>query len=48
MLLVQQVDEIRRGAHAKQTLDGIQNDVEFTLGHEAVARPDRGRANCSI
>ncbi len=48
VLLVQQIDEVRRRAHSEQTLDGVENDVEFALGHGAVARPDRGRANCSI
>ena len=34
MLLLQQVDEIRRRADAKQAFDRVEDDIEFALRHK--------------
>ena len=33
MLFLEQVDQIRRRAHAHQALDGVEDDIELALGH---------------
>ena len=33
MLLLEQVDEVRRRPHAQEALDGVEHDVELALGH---------------
>ena len=34
MLLLQQIDEVRRRAHAQQALHRVEHDVELALGHQ--------------
>jgi hypothetical protein len=38
MLLLQQIHEVRRGAYAKETLDGVQHDIELALRHVITVR----------
>ena len=33
MLLLKQIDEVRRGADANQTLDGVEDDINLSLSH---------------
>ncbi len=33
VLLLEQVDEVRRRPHALEALDGVEHDVELALGH---------------
>jgi hypothetical protein len=41
VLLLQQVDEVRRRAYPQETLDRIESDIELALGHDATG-------NCSM
>ena len=34
VLLVQEIDEVRRRANAEQALDGIEDDVNLALRHD--------------
>ena len=33
MLLLEQIDEVRRRPHAQEALDGVEHDVELALRH---------------
>ena len=33
MLLLEQIDEVRRRAYAKEAFDGVQHDIELALRH---------------
>ena len=44
MLLLQQIDEIRRRAHPKEALHGVEDDVEFPLRQTAKL----SRATCDV
>ena len=39
MLLLQQIDQVGRRAHAHQALHGIEHDIKLALGHKR--GPDR-------
>ena len=45
VLLVQQVDEVRRRAYAEQAFHGVQYDVELALRH---GRASGDKENCSM
>jgi hypothetical protein len=44
VLLLEQIDEVRRRAYTKETLDGIDDDIEPALRHWAPSRMVRRRA----
>ena len=45
MLLLQQIDEVRRRAYAQEAFDGVEHDIELALRHgHSLATSE----NCSI
>src|SRR6476659_5570291 len=36
MLLLEQVDQVRRSPHADEALHGVEHDIELALGHRGI------------
>ena len=45
VLFLEQIDEVRRRAYAKQAFDGVQHDIELALRHGNRFGPN---VNCSM
>ena len=45
MLLLEQIDEVRRRAYPKEAFDGVQHDIELALRHGNRSGPAE---NCSM